>query len=417
MKLIFKKVVGTGQSDELRLFFSDDSACGLFDEIQPDQVAKELAEQAKAIPVIETTGAWVGDQLFLADLHGTLLCQLGATLGAGAFGSVLQGRMADGQAVAVKQIPLFDAETGLPLTPEKVQNILLEATVMEALGDHPHTLRTMGSVIANDKNGKPYLFLFMTLAEHGSLEKIQDFFSMCHSETGGVRPLAHIWDSFERALADIGVEYEDLIIYMLKQALEGAKHLHDNKYCHRDLKRGNLVLDKKGRLKLADYGLCRQYLNEVAMKSPEGTPTCIPWEVQNGMSKDPELRDIWALGNCFTKLRHGYFASEVTAGLIGQGPTLRPVEEGNVFSAIGRARQLDAARRTAYEAGVVNLSENPLDQVLFLMTNHSEQRAHLVDLFACEAMAIPGIGTSQFIDALEILEAHLQAAKADRPGQ
>ena len=43
------------------------------------------------------------------------------------------------------------------------------------------------------------------------------------------------------------------------QLLRGVAHLHDNWIIHRDLKTSNLLLSHKGVLKIADFGLAREY--------------------------------------------------------------------------------------------------------------------------------------------------------------
>jgi serine/threonine protein kinase len=43
------------------------------------------------------------------------------------------------------------------------------------------------------------------------------------------------------------------------QLLNGIAHLHDNWIIHRDLKTSNLLLSHKGILKVADFGLAREY--------------------------------------------------------------------------------------------------------------------------------------------------------------
>lgn len=43
------------------------------------------------------------------------------------------------------------------------------------------------------------------------------------------------------------------------QILQGLEYLYQNKIVHRDLKGSNILKDKEGNLKLADFG-CSKYL-------------------------------------------------------------------------------------------------------------------------------------------------------------
>ena len=43
--------------------------------------------------------------------------------------------------------------------------------------------------------------------------------------------------------------------YYLKQIIDGTKYMHGRKVIHRDLKLGNLFLDKDLNVKIGDFGL------------------------------------------------------------------------------------------------------------------------------------------------------------------
>ncbi len=46
---------------------------------------------------------------------------------------------------------------------------------------------------------------------------------------------------------------------LLAQLLLGLAHLHSHRILHRDLKPQNLLIDRSGNLKIADFGLAREF--------------------------------------------------------------------------------------------------------------------------------------------------------------
>lgn len=64
-----------------------------------------------------------------------------------------------------------------------------------------------------------------------------------------------------RYLEDLGNDYleEDMIKSFLYQILDGVAYCHSKKIIHRDLKPQNLLIDKTGKLKIADFGLARAF--------------------------------------------------------------------------------------------------------------------------------------------------------------
>lgn len=91
---------------------------------------------------------------------------------------------------------------------------------------------------------------------------------------------------------------ENTIWKIFTQILQAIDFLHsqDNKILHRDIKPGNIFLQKGGSIKLGDFGLSRQFSeNSVQAMSHVGTPYQMSPEQVNQLRYD-EKCDIWALG-------------------------------------------------------------------------------------------------------------------------
>ena len=90
---------------------------------------------------------------------------------------------------------------------------------------------------------------------------------------------------------------QDHIKSWTKQLLAGVHYMHVNKVIHRDLKASNLLINRKGELKIADWGLARSWNKEMKRltnrvitlwyRPPELLLGCIDY--------DPKI-DMWSVG-------------------------------------------------------------------------------------------------------------------------
>jgi len=88
-----------------------------------------------------------------------------------------------------------------------------------------------------------------------------------------------------------------------KQLLQGLTYCHQRRIVHRDLKPQNLLIDKKGSLKIADFGLARAFCVPVRQYTHEVVTL---WyrapEILLGSATYSIPVDIWSAGCIFAEL-------------------------------------------------------------------------------------------------------------------
>jgi serine/threonine protein kinase len=91
----------------------------------------------------------------------------------------------------------------------------------------------------------------------------------------------------------------EFLMPLVKQLCDGLEYAHSERVIHRDLKPANLMLDVKGRLKLADFGIART-LNDTMTRvsmNPGTSGTLLYMSPQQLEGKPPRVTDdIYALG-------------------------------------------------------------------------------------------------------------------------
>lgn len=159
---------------------------------------------------------------------------------------------------------------------------------------------------------------------------------------------------------------------IMYQIILGLSYLHDEaKMIHRDMKGSNILIDKYGKVKLADFGLARSILGSgydgYLMGSSKILPTMTnrvitlwfrpPEVLLGGDTYGPEV-DIWGLGCIFAELILGKPAfsgsdevSQIEAIMIGIGPEQsNPKEPMKLFSNLPWYKLIPKLLQCEYEA-------------------------------------------------------------------
>ena len=198
---------------------------------------------------------------------------LGEMLGKGASAQVYRAlHNLTGETVAIKSISLHS------LSPSAQSDIMSEIDLLKNL-NHPNIVKYKG--FARDKDN---LFIVLEYCETGSLEKMRKV-----NGNGGRMP-------------------ERLISIYISQVLEGLIYLHEQGVIHRDIKGANILTNKDGIAKLADFGVSRRKSTGVTSEEDDnevvGSPYWMAPEVieQTGAST---ASDIWSVGCTVVELLEG----------------------------------------------------------------------------------------------------------------
>lgn len=150
-------------------------------------------------------------------------------LGEGTFGEVYKAtHQTTSQVYALKKILMHNEKDGFPIT------ALREIKLLKMLS-HANCLKLEEMAVERPKTeGRKRAILYMVTPY------------MDHDLSG-------LLDN-----PDVHFSEPQIKCYML-QLFKGLRYLHDNHILHRDMKAANLLINNRGRLQIADFGLARHY--------------------------------------------------------------------------------------------------------------------------------------------------------------
>ena len=159
----------------------------------------------------------------------------------GTYGVVYKARdLAHGnRIVALKKIRLEGEDEGVPST------AIREISLLKEMND-PNIVRLYNIVHADGHK----LYLVFELLDL-DLKKYMEALPVSDGGRGKALP-----EGSELGRLGLG---DNMVKKFMSQLIEGIRYCHSHRILHRDLKPQNLLIDKDGNLKLADFGLARAF--------------------------------------------------------------------------------------------------------------------------------------------------------------
>lgn len=190
-------------------------------------------------------------------------------VGEGTYGSVFMGAdKVTGEIVALKRINTEQEENGFPIT------AIREVKILKAL-EHKNIVKLKEIVTSKEQNGQ----------NEGIPRNVYMVFEYHEYDLTGILQSSEIRLS------------QDHIKSWSQQLLAGTHYMHINKIIHRDLKASNILINKNGELKIADWGLARSW-NEDMKQLTNGVVTrwYRPIELLLGCKEYSPKIDMWSVG-------------------------------------------------------------------------------------------------------------------------
>lgn len=228
--------------------------------------------------------------------------KLGHVIGRGATSEVYYATcLKNGCQLAIKVI---DLET----CPIEIDNLRAEVAFWSNC-KHPNVVEYYGSFV-----DKSILYILMEYMSGGSCYEIM------------------------RYKCPRGIGNEAIIATILREVLKSLAYFHENRQLHRDVKAGNILVNEKGEVKIADFGIAANLLEQGQRKRARftviGTPCYMAPEILAAGIGYTEKADIWSLGITAIELATGsapyanLYPLEVIVRISNSPPPTLPEDRG-----------------------------------------------------------------------------------------
>ena len=285
-----------------------------------------------------------------------------------------------GREVAVKQIGALPGDSA-----NETRRAMREARSAAAL-NHPNAVAVYDVV---DHDGRPWLVM-----EYVAGQTLADEIS----RDGQLSP---------QRVADIGAQ--------LASALARA---HERRIVHRDIKPGNVLIDRAGRPKISDFGIARGHGDDQLTQTGfvTGTPGYLSPELARGGDPD-SASDVWALGATLYSAVEGrspYASQSNPIAVLRAIATERPrpmMRAGALAPAIETMMHEDPARRWDMATSARRLGGIATGLATGLATTVMPQ----VDPASSQVNAVPPVETPQSLEATQRSQAAVPPVETPQP--
>lgn len=140
---------------------------------------------------------------------------------------------------------------------------------------------------------------------------VQWYAGFVHKRTGAVHVVLEYMDlgnlaDLKKRLPDGGVPYRHLAC-IAQQIMKGLDHLHHRRVLHRDIKPENILHNRRGEVKLTDFGIAKDLSTTMAMAGTfVGTTTYLSPERCKGEDYS-FASDIWSVGLVIYEMATGRY--------------------------------------------------------------------------------------------------------------